>query len=160
MTQSPQPPPLTLDYQRLDRARKTAIGGLRLLGILTAVAAMALLALAIFSLVRSRFPFSIRFLLPFGIFASVVILGMLKFICSMLIARRSRAAAIAGLAIVLLEAAALCYPLYKTFELLRDDPLDPLANRIIRFAMLLLALLGWLAVAYEILHVIRHEQRE
>jgi hypothetical protein len=157
MTQPPQPPALTLDYQRLDRARKTAIGGLRLLGILTAIAAMALFALVV-SEMRSRFGFSLRFLLPLGIFASAFILGMLKFICAMLIARRSKAAAMVALFIVLIESLGLGYLLYQCLSLALHDSLDPSADRL-RFVMLLISLLGWLAVAYEILHVIRHEQR-
>jgi len=158
MTQAPP----TLEYQRLERARKTAIGGLRLLGLLMSVLAAAGAAFTVAGLLTSmRLAFPRRiYLVELFVMFVVFGFGLTKFLCAMFVARRSRAAAIVGLCIVLVECAGLGLFWLTAIRYMivgRGYP-EPILYRGLPALLMFLVLLGWLAVAYEILHVLRHDQ--
>jgi hypothetical protein len=164
MTQAPP----TLEYQRLERARKTAIGGLRLLGILISILAAAGAALTLSHFVTSfRWSFRLSFarrilMLEFLVMIVLFGFGLAKFLCALFIARRSRAAAIVALCIVLVECAGLglFWLAAIRYLILGAGYREPVLYRAVPSLLMSVVLLGWLAVAYEILHVLRHEKRD
>jgi hypothetical protein len=150
--------PPTLEYQRLERARKTAIGGLKLLGILATLVTFIPVAILLVHVLRGRALPGVS-LGAFVVFGALLSLGIAKFLCALFIARRSRAAAFVALVVVGLECAGWLFFWFVAFGPIFDDGgfFQPLYVRMIPLLLVSLILTGWLAVLYEIIYVLRHE---
>jgi hypothetical protein len=141
----PPPSPPVLEYQRRERARKVAIGGLRVLGTLLALVSLVNIVLITSEVLsrrsmigRAGLAFAVLFFLP----------GVLKIFCSLLIIRRSSAAARAALILMGFETLLMLYLLFNIVMYVIDDRYDGFVMRYVLsllVSLILLGLLGWIS---------------
>lgn len=160
----PASPPLILNYQRAEKAKRTATGGLLIMGIAFVAASTLLTASAAFAPGFSSghphrgWVFLFEFLITVAIVAIPLAWGSLYIICALLIHRSRRWAGRLALVMTSIQALAWLPLAARGVVAVVNDRYESLPFKLLICSLLLLVTIGFLALVLEVWRALRAPQ--